>query len=102
MKGSWRSDHFEYWLVLALIVGFLGQALFMSFSYVLFDTMFDAAHTLKTVSYVFVLIGLLISTYHLYRQAEESREPQRRALAGQRVGVSIRELENPDDFGSAV
>lgn len=31
-----------------------------------------AAHTLRNVSYVGTLIGLLISMYHLFRQAEES------------------------------
>jgi PAS domain S-box-containing protein len=70
-KGSWKQDAFEHWLVLSLIVGFMGQAMFMSFSGQLFDMMFDAAHLLKKVSYVFVLAGLLISMYHLFRQEEE-------------------------------
>jgi PAS domain S-box-containing protein len=73
-KGHWKSDDFEHWLVLALIVGFMGQAMFMSFSGQLFDMMFDAAHLLKKVSYIFVLTGLVISMYYLFRQAEESTE----------------------------
>ena len=36
-KGHWREDNFEHWLVLSLIVGFMGQAMFMSFSGHLFD-----------------------------------------------------------------
>jgi methyl-accepting chemotaxis protein len=71
-KGHWRSDQFEHWLVLSLIVGFLGQVLFMSFSGQLFDMMFDAAHLLKKASYVCVLTGLLISMYQLFRRAEEN------------------------------
>ena len=71
-KGRWKSDAFEHWLVLSLIVGFMGQTLFMSFSGRLFDGMFDVAHTLKKVSYILVLTGLLISMYHLFRQAEET------------------------------
>ena len=71
-KGAWRQDHFEHWLVLSLIVGFMGQVMFMSFSGQLFDMMFDTAHLLKKVSYVCVLTGLLISMYHLFRQAEQS------------------------------
>ena len=51
-KGSWAKDAFEHWVVLSLIVGFLGQAMFMSLSGQLFDGMFDAAHMLKKVSYV--------------------------------------------------
>ena len=46
-KGSWRTDDFEHWLVLSLIVAFMGQAMFMSFSGRLFDFEFDAAHLLK-------------------------------------------------------
>ena len=60
-KGKWRDDAFEHWLVLALIVGFVSQAVFMSFSGRLFDMEFDAAHLLKKVSYVCVLTGLLIN-----------------------------------------
>lgn len=71
-KGHWKFDYFEYWMMLSLIVGFLGQVLFMSFSGQLFDPMFDAAHLLKILSYCFVLTGLLINTYQLFRRAEES------------------------------
>ena len=56
-KGEWRHDTFEYWLVLSLIIGFISQAGFMSFSGQLFDMEFDAAHLLKKVSYVCVLTG---------------------------------------------
>ena len=73
-KGHWKTDPFEHWLVLSILVGLVGQVVFMSFSYHLFDGMFDMAHLLKKVSYVFVLIGLLISMYHLFRQAEDSVE----------------------------
>ena len=71
-KGHWKKDHFEHWLVLSIIVSFMAQAMFMSFSGQLFDVMFDAAHLLKKVSYVFVLTGLLISMYSLFKQAEEN------------------------------
>ncbi|MBL6934790.1 MAG: PAS domain S-box protein [Alphaproteobacteria bacterium] len=59
-KGHWKHDLLEHWLVLSLIVGFLGQAMFMSFSGKLFDTMFDAAHSLKVVSYICVMAGLFM------------------------------------------
>ena len=70
-KGAWKTDAFEHWVVLLLIV-VMGQAMFMSFSFKLFDMMFDMAHLLKKVSYIFVLTGLLISMYYLFRQAEKS------------------------------
>jgi hypothetical protein len=71
IKGDWRSSSFDHWLVMSLIVGFLGQLLFMSSSYQLFDTMFDMAHLLKKLSYIFVLTGLLVSMYRLFIQTEE-------------------------------
>ncbi len=73
-KGHWKTNPFEHWLVLSIIVGLVGQVVFMTFSYELFDGMFDMAHSLKKVSYVFVLIGLLISMYHLFRQAEKNEK----------------------------
>ena len=71
-KGGWKHDQFEHWLVMSIIVGFMGQVMYMSFSGRLFDFMFDAAHLLKKVSYVLVLTGLLISMFRLFRQADES------------------------------
>jgi PAS domain S-box-containing protein len=64
-KGRWKSDPFEHWLVLSILLGFMGQAMFMSTSHALYDTIFDAAHLLKMLSYVCMLVGLLISMYHL-------------------------------------
>ena len=74
-KRQWQNDDFEHWLVLSLIVGFMGQVMFMSFSGRLFDMEFDAAHLLKKVSYMCVLTGLLINIYHLFKQSE-AREIQ--------------------------
>ena len=73
-KGYWRHDIFEHWLVLSLIVGFAGQAMFMSFSRHLFDEMSAAAHVLKMASYFFVFTGLVFSMHHLFRRAEEMNE----------------------------
>ena len=73
-KGQWRTDAFEHWLVLSLIVGLVSQAVFMSYSGQLFDFEFDAAHTLKKVSYLCVLTGLLISMSSIFRQANESKK----------------------------
>ncbi|MCH8814996.1 MAG: GHKL domain-containing protein [Chloroflexi bacterium] len=72
-KGRWKEDPFEHWLVLSLIVGFMAQAMFMPLSGRIFDYEFDAAHLLKKVSYVFVLIGLLVSMYHIFGQAERDK-----------------------------
>jgi anti-anti-sigma regulatory factor len=68
-KGNWRSDLFEHWLILSLITAVISQALAMSLSAQLFDLPYDAAHLLKTVSYSFVLVGLVSSMYGLFLQA---------------------------------
>ena len=86
-KGEWRRDTFEHWLVLSLIVGFVGQAVFMSFSGQLFDFEFDAAHALKTVGYLCVLTGLLISMSAMFRRAEESGERTRAIVEGVFDGI---------------
>ncbi|MDM8568820.1 GAF domain-containing protein, partial [Thiotrichales bacterium HSG1] len=70
-KGHWQTDAFEHWVVLSLIVNFMGQIMFMSFSGHLFDSMFDSAHLLKKVSYICVLTGLLINIYIVYKKSEQ-------------------------------
>ncbi|MFQ5883024.1 MAG: ATP-binding protein [Candidatus Methylomirabilales bacterium] len=100
-KGAWKQEAFEHWVVLSLLVGFMGQAMFMSFSGQLFDVMFDAAHLLKKLSYTFVLTGLVISMYHLFRQAEESTQEiaqanqvlQREIVERRQVEEALRESE---------
>jgi signal transduction histidine kinase len=80
-KGAWKTDAFEHCVVLSLIVGVVCQAVFMSNSYQLFDTMFDVAHLLKKVSYIGVLTGLLVNLTCVLTQAERDRI----SLAKQRV-----------------
>ena len=90
-KGEWQRLAFEHWLVLSLIVGFLGQAMFMSTSDHLYDMMFDTAHLLKKVSYVLVLTGLVISMYELFRQADRGAEEVRQANLALASEVAERE-----------
>ena len=73
-KGKWKTDAFEHWLVLSLIVGFMGQAMFMSFSGRVFDMMFDAAHLLKAGSYICVMVGLLFSMQRLFSESYAQQE----------------------------
>lgn len=92
-KGEWRHDSFEHWLVLSLIVGFVGQAVFMSFSGSLFDMEFDVAHTLKKVSYVCVLTGLLANMYAAFRlEAERVEENNLR----NRIAVAANQSSNTE------
>ncbi len=90
-KGHWKHDAFEHWLVLTLIVSFLSQLMYMSFSGTLFDTMFDAAHLMKTVTYALALIGLLTGMFRLFVQAEGSAAERARLLAEAERGVQERQ-----------
>ena len=69
VKQEWREQPLDHWIVMSLLVGLVCQSLFMSRSYALFDGMFDMAHTLKIVSYMLVLVGLLNEMYFTW-QAE--------------------------------
>lgn len=73
-KGQWKTDNFEHWMVLSLIVGFTCQIVFMPFSYQLFDGLSDMAIVLKMISYACVLTGLLFSMIELFRRANESAQ----------------------------
>jgi len=89
-KGNWRIDPFEHWLVLSLIIGFVGQVAFMSFSGGLFDLEFDAAHLLKKASYVCVLTGLLANLHSiLQREAERGRAM---VMAKEKAEAALAEL----------
>ncbi|MHA2230975.1 MAG: ATP-binding protein [Candidatus Hodarchaeales archaeon] len=90
-KGAWKEDHLEYWLVISLIVNFMGQAMFMSSSGKLFDTYFDAAHLLKKLAYICVLIGLLISMYFVFQAVDTAEQELKRQAA--ELARSNKELE---------
>ncbi|MDX1661959.1 MAG: PAS domain S-box protein, partial [Gemmatimonadota bacterium] len=74
VKAHWKDNAFDHWLVVALILGFVGEAWFMAFSTAAGDTLYAAAHLIKPLSYGCVMTGLLISVYSTFRQAEESAE----------------------------
>lgn len=93
-KGAWQQDTFENWLVIALIINVLAQGLFMFFARTPFDALFDTAVFLKQASYLCVLIGLLISMYTIFKEAEQVAASQRSAnLALQREIVERKRAE---------
>jgi PAS domain S-box-containing protein len=73
-KGGWKYNVFEHWLVVSLLIGAAGQALFMAWSLDFYDAWFDAAHLLKTISYAAVLIGLLMSVFFTYQRLRENQQ----------------------------
>lgn len=58
VRGRWKTDAFEHWMVLCLIASVLCQIAYMAESKAIFDTMYHAAHVIKIISYLMVYIGI--------------------------------------------
>lgn len=71
-KRPWKGVIFEHWLLLSLLVSFMAQLLFTPFSFYS-NISFEVAQLLKSVSYAFVFIGLLMSMSHLFKELEKNR-----------------------------
>jgi signal transduction histidine kinase/CheY-like chemotaxis protein len=71
-KGMWKTDDFENWLVLSLIVATASHLAYMSFYGKPFDSLFVAAHVLKILGYACVLSGLFISMFSIFRREAET------------------------------
>ena len=81
-KGSGRIDNFEHWLVLSLIVAAAGHLAYMSLYGSLFDPLSFAAHVLKILGYILVLVGLFTSMFSIFkREAAAQEELEARVLA---------------------
>ncbi len=70
-KGSWKSDDFEHWVLLSIIVSAVSHLIYLSIYIKAGDSLFITGHVLKIVSYGFVLNGLLASTFSAFRQEAE-------------------------------
>ena len=66
-KRGWKTDDFEHWLMLSLIVSALGHMGYMSFYSRIYDTQFFVAHALKLLALMAVLSGLFISTFSILK-----------------------------------
>jgi PAS domain S-box-containing protein len=77
--GYWKTNQFDHWLMLAIIVNLVSQVIFMPYSDILFDIQFDMAHLLKKVSYICVLTGLCISAYRSFKIFEAEIEVRKKA-----------------------
>jgi len=94
-KGHWKTEDFEHWLVLSLILGALGHMGYMSFYSRLFDTQYFAAHALKILGHVAVLIGLFISMFSIFKS--EARNTADLLQANQSLAIQITEREQIEE-----
>jgi PAS domain S-box-containing protein len=95
-KDRWKKDPFEHWLVMSIITG-LAYSVCLSTSARLYDAPYTGAHVLKPLSYVCMLVGLVISMYHLF-MAEESIVAERT----EKLQKEIAERRQAQELSSAV
>ncbi len=79
IKGRWRVDAFEHWLIVGMLMGVMAHGAYMPFSSQYHDALFIAGHALKVLSYASVLTGLLASVYVTFRREGEIAESTREA-----------------------
>ena len=72
-KGSWRRDGLEHALLLGLIV-FALHVLYLSLYAQTGDSLFLAGHVLKIGGYGLILMGLLSSTFSVFKRDAEHAE----------------------------
>jgi len=72
-RNRWRESYFEFWLLHAILVNIIAQIVFMSMSFSLFDMPFDMAHLLKKISYIYVMIGLLVSMHFTFKRERKAK-----------------------------
>ncbi|MCJ7630193.1 MAG: PAS domain S-box protein, partial [Longimicrobiales bacterium] len=72
-------DAFEYWLIIALLLGVMAHGAYMPFSSEYHDAVFVGAHVIKVLTYASVLVGLLANVYLTFRREEEVADATREA-----------------------
>jgi signal transduction histidine kinase/DNA-binding response OmpR family regulator len=87
-KGFWRTDDFEHWLVLSLIVAASSQLAYVSLSASPYDGSYFGAHVLKILVYSLVLVGLFTNMYSIFK---------REAQANQSLATQIVEREKVEE-----
>jgi PAS domain S-box-containing protein len=91
LKGAWKDDDFEHWLVMSLIVGIALHLGFMvNFKKVL-DASFFAGHILMLAQYVSVLVGLFISMHSIFKR--EAENTARLSQANQALATEVLERQ---------
>jgi len=66
-KGTWKSDDFEHWLVLSLLLVTSSQLIYTCFYRNLYDPLFFASHLMKIAGYLCGLVGLFISMHSIFK-----------------------------------
>ena len=76
-RGEWRTEPFQYWLLISLMISVFMHGMYMSQATSEFDGIADAAHLLKIASNACVLLGLMVSVYVTFRSETTALETVR-------------------------
>jgi signal transduction histidine kinase/DNA-binding response OmpR family regulator len=71
-RGMWRTNDFEHWLVLSLIAAVASEFAYMTFYGSLYDAQFMVGHAMKILVYLFVVVGLFINTFSIFKREAEN------------------------------
>ncbi len=71
-RGQWRTEPFEHWLLMSLMISVFVHAMYMSLATSEFDGVADAAHVLKISAHVCVLAGLMVSVFVTFRSETDA------------------------------
>ena len=88
--GEWRTEPFQYWLLISLMISFFVHAMYMSNATSEFDGIADAAHLLKIIANVSVLAGLMISVFVTFRSETTALETVRQTNLAMAREVKVR------------
>ena len=89
-RGEWRTEPFQYWLLISLMISFFVHAMYMSNATSEFDGIADAAHLLKIIANVSVLAGLMISVFVTFRSETTALETVRQTNLAMAREVEVR------------
>ena len=89
-RGDWRTEPFQYWLLISLMISFFVHAMYMSNATSEFDGIADAAHLLKILANVSVLAGLMISVFVTFRSETTALETVRQTNLAMAREVKVR------------
>ena len=89
-RGEWRTEPFQYWLLIALIINVFLHGIYMVTATSELDGIADAAHLLKIIANVAVLAGLLQSVYVTFRSETTALETVRETNLAMAREVKVR------------
>ncbi len=89
-RGDWRTEPFQYWLLISLMISVFLHAMYMSLAGSEFDGNADAAHLLKILANVAVLAGLLTSVFVTFRSETTALETVRQTNLAMAREVKVR------------